>query len=160
MSKLTSREVTEWVNKDKTWGPTTKRNAITAVVRGFSWACKNRGLKYNPITGMEKPQAESHSSTVTEEEFEKLLAAVPDQRFRDLLVVSFDSRAGPQEVKRLEARHVELELERAVLPTKEAKGKKKARVVYFPTPRSRASNFVTSPVEGRPQYHHQLAAAR
>src|SRR5207249_1836134 len=46
------------------------------------------------------------------------------------------SGARPQEVKRLEARHLELGLERAKLLTKESKGKQRARVIYFPTARS------------------------
>src|SRR5262249_42579166 len=56
--------------------------------------------------------------------------------FRDLLVVSYDTGARPIEVKQLEARHLQLDKQRAVLPKEEAKGRKAPRVFYFATERS------------------------
>lgn len=135
VSDLNAGHVTDWLNSHTGWNNTTKRNAIIAVQRGFNWAVKNRGLPRNPIWGMEKPQAEVRTATVTAKEIETILPIVTP-RFRDLLVVSYDCGARPQEVKGLEARHVDLALQRAVLPTKESKGKKRARAIYFPSERS------------------------
>lgn len=96
--------ITRWLSERPPWGPTTKRNAITALQRGFNWAAKNDGLPRNPILGMEKPEAKRRTEIVSPEEFDSLLAHASTQ-FRDLLVVSYDSGARPFEVKELEARH-------------------------------------------------------
>lgn len=142
MGQLKASHVQEWLNEQvkteerRGWTGTTKRNAITALMRAFNWAVKNYGLDRNPIKGMEKPEANRRTTVVSPEEFKRLLAEVHDEPFRDLLIVSYDSGARPQEVKRLEARHLELTKQRAVLPREEAKGKRIARVIYFPTPRS------------------------
>ncbi len=133
---LTPRHITSWLDANPSWGPTTKRNAITAVMRGLNWAVKNLGLARNPIKGMEKPEARKATSVVSPEEFERLLAAVKDARFRDLLAVSYDTGCRPQEAKALEARHLQLDKKRAVLPASEAKGRKHPRTIYLPTARS------------------------
>lgn len=136
INQLSPKHVTSWLNQRATWGPTTKRNAITALQRGFNWAVKNFNLARNPIKGMEKPQAHNRTGLVTPDEFEKLLTAIPDQRFRDLLIVGFDSGARPFEVKDLEARHCRFDKQIAVIPKDEAKGRKHPRTIYFPTERS------------------------
>lgn len=133
---LTTAHVTAWLSQKTTWGPTTKHNAITALQRGFNWAVRNRGLRYNPIKGMEKPKANTRTTVVTPDEFEDLIGHFPEgDPFRDLLIVSYDSGARPQEVKQLEARHLQLDKKRAVIPAEEAK-KGIQRAFYFPTVRS------------------------
>lgn len=132
---LHSSQVTAWLNERSTWNSTTKRNAITALMRGFNWAVRNRGLDKNPIKGMEKPEAKRRATVVTENQFEQLLANVKDQAFRDLLILSYDCGARPFEIKRLEGRHVQLDKQRAIIPAEEAKGGI-PRAVYFPTARS------------------------
>ena len=144
---LTGRHVTAWLNARPAWGPTTKKNAITALIRAFNWAVKNRGLPTNPIRGMEKPEAKRQSSIVTPEEFEKVLKAASGP-FADLLTVSYDSGARPFEVKDLEKRHVEVDKRRAVIPATEAKGRRTTRVFYFPSDRS--AEIVARLCEKRP----------
>jgi integrase len=136
--KLTSRHITYWLNGHRTWGPTTKRSAITCLQRGFNWAVKNRGLVRNPIRGMDKPEAKRRSDIVSPAEFEEMLVLVGDGNFRDLLTVSYDCGARPFEVKELEWRHLQLDKQRAVIPADEAKGRKHPRAIYFPTDRSMA----------------------
>jgi site-specific recombinase XerD len=140
VTKLTSKHVSEWLATHDAWGSTTKRNAITALQRGFNWAVKNNNLDRNPIKGMEKPKTKDTSEEVrkkilTPAEFELLLTHIPDERFRDLLIVSYDSGARPQEIKHLEKRHIQPDKRRAVIPAGEAKGKV-TRTIYFPTDRS------------------------
>lgn len=136
VGSLTSAHVTAWLADKGDWNATTKRNAITALARGFNWAVKNRGLGQNPIKGMEKPQPKTRTEVIAPVEFDRILALVRDAAFRDLLVVSYDSGARPQEVKRLEARHLQLDKHRAVIPAAEAKGQRAARTIYLPTERS------------------------
>lgn len=135
IKELNAGHVQTWLNEQKTWNSTTKRNAITALARAFNWGVKNMGLDKNPIRGMEKPQAKKRTIVVTPAEFDTLLSNIKDQPFRDLLILSYDCGARPFEIKRLEARHVELDKQRAVIPAEEAKGKI-VRAIYFPTERS------------------------
>jgi integrase len=137
VSRLSRKHVTQWLS-NKAWGPTTKRNALTAIQRSFNWAVKNRGLIQNPIRGMEKPKAKTRTAIIRSDEFNKLLTAIPDERFSDLLIVSYDSGARPFEIKDLERRHIQLEHNRAVIHADEAKGRKHTRAFYFPTERSMA----------------------
>ena len=159
VAELTTKKVNEWL-KVQNWNSTTKRGAITAMIRVFNWAVKNRDLEKNPIKGMEKPEAQTRTSIVTPAEFDDILQHIPDEEFSDLLIVSYDSGARPPEVKNIEARHVELKKSRCVLPTEEAKGKKEPRVIYLPTERSldivrrRMAEHPTGPIfrntRGRP----------
>jgi integrase len=132
---INASHVTAWLNNQPQWNSTTKRNAITALQRGFNWAVKNRGLEKNPIRGMEKPKAKRRTAQVTAEEFEELLQYVEDGPFRDLLIVSYDCGTRPQETKQLEARHLQIDKRRAIIPAEEAKGRI-ARAIYFPSERS------------------------
>ncbi len=135
VSDLSSAHVTVWLDDQKTWNATTKRNAITALQRGLNWSVKNVGLDRNPIRGMEKPEANRRTAILTLAEFKALLRKVRDRDFRDLLLFGWDVGCRPQEAKRLEDRHVDLDRRRCVIPADEAKGKR-TRVFYLATERS------------------------
>jgi integrase len=137
VSALTPSHVTHWLSTKTTWSATTKNNAITALIRAMNYAKRNHGTQ-NPLQGMEKPTPKRRSSLVTPSDFEELLSHVKEgDPFRDLLILSYDSFARPFEIKGLEARHVQIDLSRAVIPADEAK-KGILRVFYFPTDRSLA----------------------
>jgi integrase len=138
VGQLTSRHVTAWLNQRPTWGPTTKKNAITAVQAALNWAVLNRGLERNPLRGMKKPEAKRRSDVIAPAEFEEILELVGEGVFGDLLTVSYDSGARPFEVKDLERRHLQIDKQRAVIPADEAKGRQHTRTIYFPTDRSMA----------------------
>ncbi len=135
VNQLTGSHVTKWLSDNPSWNSTTKRNAITSLQRGFNWAVKNRGLARNPIRGMEKPEAKRRTDIISSTEFEKLISNCNDERFCEVLIVSYDSGARPQHKTRLEARHLQIDRQRAVIPANEAKGRV-VRAVYFPTDRS------------------------
>lgn len=134
VTDLHAGHVTDWLAQ-KSWNSTTQHNAITALQRAFNWATKNRGLKFNPIAGMEKPKAKTRTIIISPEDFDELMSHVPDQPFRDLMFLSYDVGCRPFEIKDLEARHVELSRQRAVIPADEAK-KGIQRAFYFATDRS------------------------
>lgn len=134
---LTTGHVTRWLAERTTWNATTKHNAITALVRAFNWARRNLGIA-NPIAGMEKPTPKKRTTVVTPDEFEEIIGNYKDgDPFRDLLIVSYDSGCRPFEIEDLEARHVQLDKCRAVIPAEEAK-KGIQRAFYLPTDRSLA----------------------
>lgn len=119
------------------WNQTTQNTAIRAVKRALNWAEDMGYCDRNPIARMPVPRALARDSVVTDEEFTELIGAVKDHNFADLLTVSYDCGIRPQEVKKLEARHVQLQKKRAISPTSEGK-KETARAFYIPTERSLA----------------------
>jgi integrase len=80
---------------------------------------------------MEVPGGEARDVYVAPEELDKLLDYVVDPAFADLLIVIYECGFRPQEILRLEARHVDLAKSRCVFPPSEAKVKSMPRVVYF-----------------------------
>ena len=66
---INASHVTAWLNTLPQWNSTTKRNAITALQRGFNWAVKNRGMEKNPIRGMEKPKAKQYAHRFRQYDF-------------------------------------------------------------------------------------------
>lgn len=134
-NQLDPGHVTEWLEEHPNWNASTKHAAITAILRAFNWAIKNTALKHNPIHGIEKPTPNTRTRVVTSDEFDTILANVLDQPFSDLLIVSWDAGTRPQEIKILEARHIQFDKRRAIIPAAEAK-KGIQRAIYFPTDRS------------------------
>ena len=164
VNELTTKDVNDWLasksfvdpkdkkakTRRKPWSAATRKCAITSLTRAFNWAKRNRGLKVSPIEGMEKPTVHRSIVVVPPGEFETLIAAIPTERmsrkdrtkkpfhdpFKDLAIVSYDCGCRPEEIRKIEARHLRPEIQAAVLPKEEAKGKKRARTIFFPTDRS------------------------
>jgi len=122
--------VQKWLD-EMTCGNSYKNGAARAIARCFNWAVKQGYLNANPIRGVEKPKAERRENIITPAEYISLLALIKDVDFRDLVTVAWETGARPQEMTGMEARHIEVRNQRAVIPMKEAKGKKRIRVVYF-----------------------------
>ncbi len=68
---------------------------------------------------------------MTEAEFTAMMAQVPEGPFKDLLRFAWLTGCRPQEAIRIESRHLDLERGWVLLPPGEAKGKKRARVIYL-----------------------------
>ena len=123
--------VVEWSDKFG-WKANFKRGAIVAVQRAFNWAVKLGHLTASPIPYIEKPQTTRREQVVTVEEWEDIRDHYPEgDPFRDLLEFAWETGCRPQEVKAIEARHVQLAGHRVIFPAKEAKGKKRIRVIYM-----------------------------
>jgi integrase len=120
----------QWVDSYKL-SVTSRRNYLRTVKRCLAWATQQGHLERNPVASLEIPAAEHREVFVTQADFEVLLAAVKDDAFRDLLVVTWESGCRPQESLRAEARHVDLANQRLVFPKGESKNKKAARIVYL-----------------------------
>jgi integrase len=122
--------VQEWVDGKPAW-KTGKRGAIIAVQRAFNCAARSGRIPASPLRGMEKPAQGRREKLITPEEYEEALALVKDRPFRDLLGLSWETGARPNELFTGEARYVDLANARWVFPVKESKGKKYQRVVYL-----------------------------
>lgn len=134
VDQLQPIHVYRWVDSHPEW-KTSRRGAMIAVQRAFNWAAKAGLLKSiagrSPLAGLEKPQQGRREQLVTPEEFEEILGWVKDREFADLLEVSWDTGARPDELFTVEASFVDLDNSRWVFPVRESKGKKVQRVVYL-----------------------------
>jgi integrase len=132
--------VLQWADSHATWGDSCKRGAITAVQRAFLWAEKVGHIERSPIRHIEKPQAQRRDNPMSDDDFKTLMSHVKDEAFKDLLNFAWESGSRPQEVRFIEARHVNLERGRIEFPPEEAKGKRRWRMIYLT---EKASEIVT-----------------
>jgi integrase len=123
--------VTKWVDAHPEWSESHQRGCMVAVQRALYWAEEIGYIDISPIRKLKKPPAGRREQIITEEEYEELLANTRSQELRDLLVMSWHTGARPQETMAIEPRHCELEHHRIVFPKKEAKGKKRFRIIYL-----------------------------
>lgn len=123
--------VQKWVDAYEGISSGTKRNHCRAIMRAMTWAEEQGYVDRSPLAHFKKPRGGKREQVVTAEEYIKLLNAVKDQNFKDLLVVTWECGPRPQETLRVEARHVDLAHRRWVFPASEAKGGRLPRVVYL-----------------------------
>lgn len=131
VTELKPYHVQEWVDSHPGWGANHRRGAITAIKSVFSWAERIGRIAKNPVRGLEKPSAIRREQTLSVEEFERLLARVNEQGFRDVLVFCWETGARVQEVRLIEPKHVNLDRGRVEIPPDKAKGKKRWRIIYM-----------------------------
>jgi integrase/recombinase XerD len=132
VGRLTVSEVENWIDGHPTWGPTVRRQAMTALNRALNWADKRDRIDKNPLKGkLELPPAGKREQVISPAEFKTILALTKGN-FQDLLVTAWETGCRPQELLRVEARHVDLDRGCWVFPVDEAKGKKRERHVYMP----------------------------
>lgn len=113
------------------WGNNTKHDFIGAVKRALNWAADEELIERNPLARMKKPAREAREMAVSPEEYARVIQAVDEPRFRDLIELAWETGGRVQELRQLEARFVDLATGRVVLPPSKAKGKKSHRVIYL-----------------------------
>lgn len=131
VAELRPIHVERWVDAHPNWSPSHQRGCKIAVQRAFHWAEKMGIIDRNPIRFLEKPQAGKREQVISPEQYEELLGHFSDEEFSDLLAMAWHTGARPQETIRIEARHFDQPNRRVVLPPKEAKGKKRYRIIYL-----------------------------
>lgn len=122
--------VQQWVDSYTELSKTTKRNYVRSMKRCTLWAKLQGYIKENPIEGLEVPGANRREVVLSLEDFNVMLSHIPDPALRQLCLVAFETGCRPQEILRVEARHMDAKHERWILPIVEAKGKKAPRVIY------------------------------
>lgn len=130
LAQLKAFHLQEFLDKHE-WSDSHKRGVIIAIQRAFRWAYKLGRIEKFPLKGIEKPPAGKREQIVTPEQFADLLRHVKDEPFRDLLTAVWEVGCRPQEIVRVESRHVDLQNKRWMIPASEAKGKKRIRIVYL-----------------------------
>jgi len=118
------------------WNNNSKNDFASAVQRAFNWAQAEGMISHNPLARIRKPGREARELAISPAQYVQIMKAVTEQNFRTLLELAWETGARPQELPIIEARHVDLEQRRIVFPPKEAKGKKRYRVIYLGTDRA------------------------
>jgi integrase len=131
VAQLKPYHLDDWFAKHPDWASGTKNGMCRAVQRALRWAERRGRIERSPIAFYEKPRLGKRTVVVTPVEFEEMIACVPQQEFRDLLTVTWETAARPQESLVVEARHVDLANGRWVFPAEESKVDKWPRVVYL-----------------------------
>lgn len=124
-------DVTRWIDSHPHWSGTTRHGAMTSLLRAFNWAVQQGLLEKNPVAAIEKPRRQTRNVTLTADQRVKLMAAVTEGPFADLLRFLADTGCRPKEARTLEARHVSLADGMIVFPADEAKGGRDPRVIVL-----------------------------
>lgn len=134
IEKLKPLHVQEWIDTKKSDGH--KRGCLVSVHRALNWALKQGYIEKNPLRHMEKPAAGQREVFIEQSMFDRMIELSSDTQFKDLLSFCWEVGCRPQEVVRLEGRHLDLENNRCVFSETESKGKKRKRVIYL-TPKAK-----------------------
>jgi hypothetical protein len=113
--------VQEWIDSSPAASSRTKRNYSRSIQRCLNWGEEMGIVDRSPIARFKKPRGGKREAVISEAERTALLANVPDQEFRDLLIVRWETGCRPQESLWVEARHVDLVNSRWVFPESESK---------------------------------------
>jgi integrase len=113
------------------WANNTKHDFISAVKRAFIWAEAEGLIEKNPLAHVKKPAREAREMAVTPAEYVRVIETVKEPCFLDLLELSWETGARVQELRKIEARFLDMDTGRVVFPPKQAKGKKYHRVIYL-----------------------------
>jgi integrase len=122
--------VQEWIDGYPNLAKGSKRNLCRSIMRAMTWAEQQGIIEKSPIAHFKKPAGGKRERVISDAEWKDLLGLVPDDDFRGLLLVSWDSGCRPQESLIVEARHVDLLNSRLVFSISESKTEL-PRVVYL-----------------------------
>ncbi|WP_152053031.1 tyrosine-type recombinase/integrase [Tautonia marina] len=136
-SELKPFHLTQAMARFPQWGNNTKNDFISAVQRAFNWAVEQELIATSPFARMKKPGREARELAISPAEYAAITGAIGEGAFLDLVELAWETGARVQELRILEAQHVDLGHGRIVLPPSKAKGKKHYRVIYL-TDRAKA----------------------
>ncbi len=131
VAELKPYHLDDWFAKHPEWSNGTKHGMCRTIQRALRWAERRGRIERSPIAFYEKPRPGKRTVVVSPQEFEEMLAFVPHDGFRDLLVITWETAARPQESLVVEARHVDLANYRWIFPPEESKVDKWPRIVYL-----------------------------
>lgn len=131
-STLKSTRVREWVDKQPGWGANYTRGAITAIQVAYNWAAENNYIIENPIKNMDKPNAAKRNNRMPEDIYQKILNRIdPNDSFRDVLICIWNTDCRPEEIRHLEAKHVDLTRRVIIMPQGGARARQKSRPIQI-----------------------------
>ena len=107
-SDLKPFHVTRWVDRHTTWGANSRRGAIATIKRVCQWGVDQGHLEHSPLLRLKKPAGKRRETVLTEEQRLLIVQEAKDLAFRDLVMLAQETGVRPQEVRTVEARHVDL----------------------------------------------------
>ena len=129
VGNLKPLHVERWILSEGLTTNNSKRAAQRSVKRAMAWAVEMGYIKNSPLTTMKLSRYERGERCLTEKEFRDFLAKVKEQDFRDYLSFLWETGSRPQEIRLIQAEHVDGD--RVVLPLVDSKGGKFNRVIYL-----------------------------
>ncbi len=126
--------VTRWLDQQSKWGVSSRRAAIATVKRAFNWAVEEGYLDHSPIASLRKPKSPRRETILSDEQRQLILNEASDEPFRDVVMLIQETGVRPQEVRTVEARHVDLQNGLWIFPPSEHKTGAKTgqpRIVYL-----------------------------
>ena len=123
--------VQQWVDAYPHLSQSSRRNYIRSVKACVRWSLHQGYIDKHMLWGLSIPANEYREVTIPVADYLRLLAAITDAAFRDLVMLTWETGCRPQESVRIEARHVDVARQRIVFPKAEAKGKRKPRIIYL-----------------------------
>lgn len=121
VSELKPFHVQQWIDSHPTLASGSKRNLCRSIMRAMTWAEKQGYIDKSPLAHFEKPVGGKRERVISDDEWRGILSLIPDEDFRDLLLVSWDTGCRPQESLIVEGRHVDLQNSRWVFSVSESK---------------------------------------
>lgn len=109
----------------------TKHDFIWSLKRAFNWAIDEEMIDRNPFGRMKKPSCEVCGMGVSPAEYERIIETIEKPDFHDLIETAWETGSQVQELRKFEARFVDMESRRIALPPSKAKGKRHYRIIYL-----------------------------
>lgn len=154
--RLKPYDVLRWVAQHKNWSTTYQNNAIRSVQRPYRWAHRLGLLDKNPMEFIEKPTPRRREQFLTPEEYAVILEKIKSKRFKDLIQAAWETGARPQELTRVEVRHVDLANARWVFPPAESKVKTRSRIIYLNAEAQRLTREALTRVKSGPLFRNRV----
>lgn len=127
--------LTKALEAHPTWGVNTRGNYIRTVKNAFGWGAREGYIADSRVEKVKAPAYEPRETVVSPLEWGEIMDAVKLPQARDLLELAYETGSRPQEIRAIEARHVQGH--QVVFPTRKSKGRKFSRTIYLGTDRAR-----------------------
>lgn len=154
--KLKPYDVLRWTSRHPNWSSTYLNNAIRSVQRPYRWAHRLGLIAKNPLEFIEKPSPGRREEILTPAEYKTVLDNITSKRFKDLIIAAWETGARPQELIRVEVRHVDLANSRWIFPPSESKVKTRHRIIYLNDEAQRVTREALSRVKSGPLFRNRV----
>ena len=155
IGQLRQHHLTKWL-EGKTWGDTSRNDAISIVQRMINWAIEEGYLRSTPIPKVKKPRRRRREVVYTSEQFKQIRKHARGS-LADYLDFLWWTGCRPKEGRIVEARHVHDDV--VIFPADESKGETDARmIILIPSAKNIVHRLIKQYPEG-PIFRNSKARA-
>ena len=123
--------VTKALAAHPNWGANSKALFATVIKRMFRWAFEEGYLDHDPMELVKVATRQAREDYITPQDYEVVMSVNLGVRFKDLLIVAWETGARPQELTGMLVKDYQPENHRITLPATRAKGRRHARNIYL-----------------------------